>query len=216
MMTCRRFGEGHGCVWCENMRPGHVQHGHLQRRSHVHRSSGISCLHPDPDCPDPHGRHALALHPRHAHRLACRCGAGLCLLGSGTPASCGSVHRRHHHGCGRADHRVRRAADLLHHAVQRRHGNHPGRHEEDQPRQTSADHHHRLHVRRLHRRCRRFRYACRSGRAPAAGPGLPAPVRCRYLSGLQQCARDLWRRGHPRAAGLQIHRDLCHAGHELL
>ena len=58
--------------------------------------------------------------------------------------------------------------------------------------------------------------AGRSGRAPAAGPGLPAPVRCRYLSGLQQCARDLWRRGHPRAAGLQIHRDLCHAGHELL
>ena len=61
----------------------------------------------------------------------------------------------------------------------------------------------------------------------AAGFGTPAalaaplllalaPVRCRYLSGLQQCARDLWRRGHPRAAGLQIHRDLCHAGHELL
>jgi hypothetical protein len=55
-----------------------------------------------------------------------------------------------------------------------------------------------------------------AGFGTPAGPGLPAPVRCRYLSGLQQRARDLRRRGYPRAAGLQIHRDLCHAGHELL
>ena len=168
-VSCRRFWEGHGCVWCENMRPGHVQHGHLQRRSHVHRSSGISCLHPDPDCPDPHGRPALALHPGHAHRLARRCGAGLCLLGSGSAAPGGPFHRRHHHGCGRADHRVRRAADLLYPAVQRRHGDHPGRHEEDQPRQTPAGHHHRLHVRRLHRRRRRLRHACRPGGGPSWG-----------------------------------------------
>ena len=205
MMPCRRFGEGHGCVWCENMQPGHVQHEHLQRRFHVYCPFGISCLHPDPDCPDSHGRLALALHPRHAHRLACRCGAGLCLLGTGTHALGGPFHPRYHHGCGRADHRVRRAADLLHHAVQRRHGDHPGWHEENQSRQTSADHHHRLHVRRLHRRRRRFWYACRLGCAPAAGPGLSAPVRSRCLPGLQQCSRDLRRCGHPHPAGLQIH-----------
>lgn len=60
----------------------------------------------------------------------------------------------HRHRHRRSHHRFRRHPDSLHVGEERRHGNHPVRDAEHQPRQARSGDHHRIHVCRLHRRRR--------------------------------------------------------------
>lgn len=121
-------------------------------------------------------------------------------LETGCHVSVGAFPARRRDSCGRVDYCLRRHSYFVHPGKKRRHGDHPARHAECKPRPSPPGHHHRLHVRRIHRRRSGLRALLPPSPLPCCSLWASRHGRGRDLPCVQLRARDLRRGGHARSS----------------